>query len=59
MTIWPAIANFEEQKKGSIEVGKWADLVVLNQDLMRCTEQQIPSSEVAMTILNGEIVFNK
>jgi hypothetical protein len=59
MTIWPAIANFEEHRKGSIEVGKWADLVVLNQDLMRCTEQQIPSSEVAMTILNGEIVFNK
>jgi predicted amidohydrolase YtcJ len=59
MTIWPAIANFEEHRKGSIEVGKWADLVVLNQDLMHCTEQQIPSSEVAMTILNGEIVFNK
>jgi predicted amidohydrolase YtcJ len=59
ITIWPAIANFEEHKKGTIEVGKLADIVVLNRDLMRCAEQQIPTSEVVMNILQGEIVFKK
>jgi predicted amidohydrolase YtcJ len=59
ITIWPAIANFEEHKKGTLEVGKFADVVVLNRDLLGCTQQQIPTTEVAMTILQGEIVFKK
>ncbi len=57
MTIWPAIANFEEHKKGSIEVGKFADLVVLDQDLLKCTEARLPQSKVVMTILQGEVIF--
>jgi len=59
MTIWAALANFEEHKKGTLEVGKLADIVVLNRDIMRCSEQQLPSTEVIMTILQGEVVFKK
>ena len=59
ITIWPAIANFEEHRKGSLEIGKWADIVVSNRDIMRCSEQQLPSTEVVMTILQGEVVFKK
>ena len=59
ITIWPAIANFEEHKKGSLEVGKWADLVMLDQDILKCREEQISSTSVIITILQGEEVFRK
>ena len=37
-TIWPAIASFEEDIKGTIEVGKLADFSVFDQDLMNIPE---------------------
>jgi predicted amidohydrolase YtcJ len=59
ITIWPAIANFEEHKKGSLEVGKWADLVVLDQDIMKCKEEKLPSTQVLMTLIAGETVYKR
>jgi predicted amidohydrolase YtcJ len=59
ITIWPAIANFEEQKKGSLEVGKWADLVVLDQDLLKCREELIPSASIMITMIQGQEVYRK
>lgn len=59
MTIWAAIANFEEHKKGSLEVGKFADIVMLDRDLMSCEESTIPQTKVLMTIVNGEVVYQK
>jgi len=59
MTIWAAKANFEENEKGSIENGKFADIVVLDQDLMTTNEKQILQTKVIMTILNGSIVYKK
>jgi predicted amidohydrolase YtcJ len=41
MTIWAAKANFEEKEKGSIEVGKFADFVILENDIMKATPVQI------------------
>ncbi|MGJ8745679.1 amidohydrolase [Polaribacter sp.] len=57
MTIWAAYANFEEKEKGSIEVGKFADFVILNQDIMKVEGNKIPNSKVVSTFLNGEKVY--
>jgi len=59
ITIWPAIANFEEHKKGSLEIGKWADLVVLDQDILKCREDQVASTSIIITMLQGQEVFRK
>ncbi|NNC95101.1 MAG: amidohydrolase [Chitinophagales bacterium] len=57
MTIWSAYAQFEEDKKGSIEKGKFADLVVTDSDIMTCDEMDIYKTKVTLTILAGEKVF--
>lgn len=57
MTIWAAYSNFEEEEKGSIEVGKFADFVILNQDIMKVEGEKIPSTKVVSTYLNGEKVY--
>jgi predicted amidohydrolase YtcJ len=59
ITIWPAIANFEEHKKGSLEIGKVADLVVLDQDILKCKEESLPSSQILITMVAGETVFKR
>jgi len=57
MTIWAAKSTFEEDKKGSIEPGKYADFVVLDRDIMSVDEKQVPGAKVVMTFLGGERVF--
>ncbi len=57
MTIWAAYANFEELEKGSIEVGKFADFVILNQNIMEIDGAKIPATKVISTFLNGERVY--
>jgi hypothetical protein len=56
-TIWPAYAAFEENDKGSIEVGKLADFTVLAHDIMKIPEPEILKTRAEMTIIGGEIVF--
>ena len=58
MTIWGAYANFEENLKGSITPGKYADFVILDRDIMEIETHRIPSARVVATILNGEIVYS-
>jgi predicted amidohydrolase YtcJ len=58
-TAWPAYAAFEEQDKGSIEVGKLADLTVLSKDIMKITEPEILTTTCEMTVVGGEVVFEK
>lgn len=58
-TLNAAYASFEEDKKGSIEVGKLADLVVLNEDILSIDPEKIKDAEVVMTIVDGKIVYEK
>jgi predicted amidohydrolase YtcJ len=57
MTIWAAYSNFEDQEKGSIELGKFADFVIVDQDPMTVKEDAIPDTKVLSTYINGEQVF--
>jgi predicted amidohydrolase YtcJ len=57
MTIWAAKSNFEEKEKGSLEIGKFADFIILDKDLMKASPAEILSMKVRMTYLNGEKVF--
>ncbi|WP_379084831.1 amidohydrolase [Pedobacter sp. UC225_65] len=59
MTIWAAKANFEEKEKGSLEVGKFADFVMLENDIMKATGEQILNNKVLKTYLNGEKVYER
>jgi predicted amidohydrolase YtcJ len=59
MTIWAAKANFEEKEKGSIEPGKYADFVIMDQDLMKVEASGLPKVNVLKTYINGEKVYEK
>jgi hypothetical protein len=59
MTIWAAKANFEEDEKGSLEKGKFADFILLDTDLMTAPEKDILQTKVLMTFINGEKVFER
>ena len=57
LTINGAYLSFDEQNKGSIELDKLADLVVLSDDLFSIPEDQIKEIEIMMTIVGGKIVY--
>jgi predicted amidohydrolase YtcJ len=57
MTIWAAYSNFEEEEKGSIEPGKFADFVILDKDIMTVSEEQIPEMKANATYLGGKKVY--
>ncbi len=57
MTIWAAYSNFEENEKGSIESGKFADFMILDKDIMTIPEAAIPEAAVLNTFLSGEMVY--
>lgn len=57
MTIWAAHSNFEENEKGSIEVGKFADFIILNQNIMEVDGSKLHETKVISTYVNGEKVY--
>jgi predicted amidohydrolase YtcJ len=57
ITIWPAKGSFDEKTKGSIEVGKVADLVMLDTDLVLAKESDLPNAKVVATFVEGERVY--
>lgn len=56
-TIWNAYAAFEEKDKGSIAVGKLADIVILDRDILRCNPLLMPQTKVIATIVGGKTVY--
>ncbi len=59
MTIWAAKAAFEENEKGSIEAGKFADFIILNKDIMEVYEDQIPTITIVATYIGGHDIYKR
>jgi predicted amidohydrolase YtcJ len=56
-TLGSAFAEFQEKEKGTIEVGKAGDFVILSIDILGIEQNKIPSARVVMTIIDGRIVY--
>jgi len=57
ITIWAAYSSFEENEKGSLEAGKFADFVVLDRDIMKIESGSILQAKVMATYLDGKRVY--
>ena len=58
-TAWNAYAAHQEAELGTLEPGKWADLVVCSADVFTCAESEIAAIEPVLTLVAGEIVLNR
>jgi predicted amidohydrolase YtcJ len=58
-TLGNAYAAFEDDIKGSLEVGKVADIVLLSKDLVTCSDEEILDTEVLYTLVDGEVKYQK
>jgi predicted amidohydrolase YtcJ len=58
-TLNNAYAAFEEDVKGSLTPGKLADIVVLSKDIMRIPEEEIPTAQVDLTIVGGQVRYRR
>lgn len=56
-TTWAAYAEFAANQKGSLEMGKLADLVILSNDIMKCDPKEILTTQVEKTIVGGKIRY--
>jgi len=56
-TVKGAYVSFEEKVKGTIEKGKYADLVVLSKNLLNCSDDEIKNAKVLYTIINGKVAY--
>ena len=59
MTIWAAWGAFMEKEVGSLEAGKYADFVVLDQDIMRVPPELVLRTQVISTWLGGVRVYGQ
>jgi len=59
MTLWPAYASFMENEVGSLSVGKYADFVILDQDIMTVPAEGILATNVVRTVLGGRTVYER
>ncbi|TND00868.1 MAG: Amidohydrolase 3, partial [Bacteroidetes bacterium] len=59
MTSWAAWSNFEEKEKGSLEAGKFADFIILEEDMMKAPFEKLPAINVKATFINGEKVYGE
>jgi predicted amidohydrolase YtcJ len=59
MTSMAAYLDFNENKIGSLQVGKFADVAVLDRDYLTCPEEEIRAIKVLMTMVNGKLVYER
>ncbi|MDK3075578.1 amidohydrolase family protein [Sedimentitalea sp. JM2-8] len=59
LTIWPAWQHFEEDRKGSIEVGKIADFVVLSEDPTAINPETLNTIKISVTIKDGKVIYER
>jgi predicted amidohydrolase YtcJ len=57
LTSWAAYASFQEDERGTIEAGKWADLTLLSQDILTVPEEEILKTKIEMTVVGGKVVY--
>jgi hypothetical protein len=58
-TLDAAFGEFEEKTKGSIETGKLADFTIFSKNIMTVPEEELLSTEIALTILDGKVIYEK
>ncbi|MDA8815326.1 amidohydrolase [Luminiphilus sp.] len=56
-TLWPAYSVFQEERRGSISVGKQADLSIFDTDFLRAKPAAILTAKTVMTVVNGRIAY--
>lgn len=59
MTLWAARSNFEDRRKGSLEVGKLADFIEIDTDIITALPQQLQKAKIVKTYINGDLVWQK
>ena len=59
MTLWAAYANFEESLKGSLQVGKFADFIEIDTDLLEAEPNVLQKAKILKTYINGQLVWEK
>jgi predicted amidohydrolase YtcJ len=59
MTIWPAYQHFEETKKGSLEIGKNADLIILDNNPLKVEPATLKDLKIQETISRGETAYQR
>ena len=59
LTRGPAFAAFQEDVRGTLAPGKWADLTVLSADPLEAPEQELPQIRAQMTIVAGKVVYER
>lgn len=59
ITFWVALANKTYEQNGSLEIGKSADFVILDRDIMKIPKDELQSAEVLKTFVSGGLVFEK
>ncbi|MCX6613574.1 MAG: amidohydrolase family protein, partial [Acidobacteria bacterium] len=57
-TLTPAYAAFEEKQKGSITVGKLADFLILEKDIMKIAPKEVLTTKITSTYLGGKLVHS-
>ena len=58
-TVGSAYAEFQETVKGSLTVGKLADVVLIDRDIFKIKPEEIEQAKVVMTIVNGRVVYER